>query len=170
MCIERLCKSKNHMNEMGYLSVKLNQQARLMEHGIQWAHFALQAVFTDLEILAAIFAAAIHDVDHPGVSNQFLINTSEFTTRIVIRDNCMIHCFIFFLLMFSLWIIIRVIMRSSFHSTRLVRPFLDTVSSLATLFWAAWRTWERSEGTHKKHSMFGKYNMWGKSTWCGITC
>lgn len=36
-----------------------------------------QAVFTDLEILAAIFASAIHDVDHPGVSNQFLINTSE---------------------------------------------------------------------------------------------
>ncbi|NXW22665.1 PDE4B phosphodiesterase, partial [Circaetus pectoralis] len=27
---------------------------------------ALDAVFTDLEILAAIFAAAIHDVDHPG--------------------------------------------------------------------------------------------------------
>lgn len=36
-----------------------------------------QAVFTDLEVLAAIFASAIHDVDHPGVSNQFLINTSE---------------------------------------------------------------------------------------------
>uniref|UniRef100_A0A2K6EXJ2 Phosphodiesterase n=1 Tax=Propithecus coquereli TaxID=379532 RepID=A0A2K6EXJ2_PROCO len=36
-----------------------------------------QAVFTDLEILAAIFASAIHDVDHPGVSNQFLINTDS---------------------------------------------------------------------------------------------
>ncbi|KAM5126478.1 3',5'-cyclic-AMP phosphodiesterase 4D-like isoform 6-T6 [Callospermophilus lateralis] len=36
---------------------------------------ALEAVFIDLEILAAIFASAIHDVDHPGVSNQFLINT-----------------------------------------------------------------------------------------------
>ncbi|XP_070102747.1 3',5'-cyclic-AMP phosphodiesterase 4C isoform X3 [Equus caballus] len=38
---------------------------------------ALQAVFTDLEVLAAIFASAIHDVDHPGVSNQFLINTNS---------------------------------------------------------------------------------------------
>uniref|UniRef100_A0A671FCA3 Phosphodiesterase n=1 Tax=Rhinolophus ferrumequinum TaxID=59479 RepID=A0A671FCA3_RHIFE len=38
---------------------------------------ALDAVFTDQEILAALFAAAIHDVDHPGVSNQFLINTNS---------------------------------------------------------------------------------------------
>lgn len=36
-------------------------------------------MFTDLEILAAIFASAIHDVDHPGVSNQFLINTSKWS-------------------------------------------------------------------------------------------
>uniref|UniRef100_A0A8D0G1G6 Phosphodiesterase n=1 Tax=Strix occidentalis caurina TaxID=311401 RepID=A0A8D0G1G6_STROC len=38
---------------------------------------ALETAFTDLEILAAIFADAIHDVDHPGVSNQFLINTNS---------------------------------------------------------------------------------------------
>lgn len=62
-----------------------------MEDGVKCAHFALQAVFTDLEILAAIFAAAIHDVDHPGVSNQFLINTSEFTTRTVVQYHPMSH-------------------------------------------------------------------------------
>uniref|UniRef100_A0A8C7W2Z1 Phosphodiesterase n=1 Tax=Oncorhynchus mykiss TaxID=8022 RepID=A0A8C7W2Z1_ONCMY len=38
---------------------------------------ALEAVFTDLEIMAALFSSAIHDVDHPGVSNQFLINTNS---------------------------------------------------------------------------------------------
>ena len=38
----------------------------------------LQSVFTNLEIMAAIFAATIHDVDHPGLTNQFLINTSKF--------------------------------------------------------------------------------------------
>ena len=27
--------------------------------------------------MAALFASAIHDVDHPGVTNQFLINTSR---------------------------------------------------------------------------------------------
>jgi hypothetical protein len=29
--------------------------------------------------MAALFAAAIHDVDHPGLTNQYLINTSEHT-------------------------------------------------------------------------------------------
>lgn len=38
---------------------------------------ALQNVFTDLEELAVILAAAIHDVDHPGVTNQYLINTGS---------------------------------------------------------------------------------------------
>jgi cAMP-specific phosphodiesterase 4 len=38
---------------------------------------ALESVFTPLEIMAALFAAAIHDVDHPGLTNQFLINTSK---------------------------------------------------------------------------------------------
>ena len=30
-----------------------------------------------MEVLAAIIASAIHDVDHPGVNNQFLVNTSS---------------------------------------------------------------------------------------------
>ncbi|XP_060841027.1 cAMP-specific 3',5'-cyclic phosphodiesterase isoform X8 [Rhopalosiphum padi] len=38
---------------------------------------ALESVFTPLEITAALFAAAIHDVDHPGLTNQFLINSSS---------------------------------------------------------------------------------------------
>jgi cAMP-specific phosphodiesterase 4 len=33
-------------------------------------------VFTPLEVMAAIFASSIHDVDHPGLTNQYLINTS----------------------------------------------------------------------------------------------
>ena len=37
----------------------------------------LQGVFSDLEILAAIIAAAVHDVDHPGVNNNFLVNSSS---------------------------------------------------------------------------------------------
>ncbi|CAD6194010.1 unnamed protein product [Caenorhabditis auriculariae] len=37
----------------------------------------LAEVFTDLEVLAAIFAGAIHDVDHPGYTNQYLINSNN---------------------------------------------------------------------------------------------
>jgi len=32
-------------------------------------------VFTELEQIAIIFASAIHDVDHPGVSSQYLIDS-----------------------------------------------------------------------------------------------
>ncbi|QQP32510.1 Phosphodiesterase [Caligus rogercresseyi] len=31
----------------------------------------------NVKVFAAIFASAIHDVDHPGVTNQYLINTSS---------------------------------------------------------------------------------------------
>lgn len=38
---------------------------------------ALEGVFTPLEVAGALFAACIHDVDHPGLTNQFLINSSS---------------------------------------------------------------------------------------------
>jgi len=38
---------------------------------------ALENVFTPLEVMAAVFASSIHDVDHPGLTNQYLINTSS---------------------------------------------------------------------------------------------
>lgn len=34
-------------------------------------------MFTDLEVLTALFSAAIHDVDHPGLTNQYLINSGS---------------------------------------------------------------------------------------------
>ncbi|CAG9538894.1 unnamed protein product [Cercopithifilaria johnstoni] len=37
----------------------------------------LQNVFSELEVLASIFAGAIHDVDHPGFTNHYLINTNS---------------------------------------------------------------------------------------------
>jgi len=40
-------------------------------------HFCLKNVFNGLELMAALLAGAVHDVDHPGVTNQYLINTSE---------------------------------------------------------------------------------------------
>ena len=34
---------------------------------------ALENVFTDLEAFAALYAAACHDIDHPGVTNPYLV-------------------------------------------------------------------------------------------------
>ena len=39
--------------------------------------------------MTAIFSAAIHDVDHPGLTNQYLINTSEYArvrVNMVVRE------------------------------------------------------------------------------------
>ena len=48
----------------------------------QTTHYLLMApvldsVLSEMDVLAAVFASAIHDADHPGVTNQFLINTSS---------------------------------------------------------------------------------------------
>ncbi|CAH8604675.1 unnamed protein product [Heterobilharzia americana] len=37
----------------------------------------LKNIFSDLETFAIFFACSIHDVDHPGLTNQYLINTSH---------------------------------------------------------------------------------------------
>ena len=33
--------------------------------------------------MAAIFASSIHDVDHPGLTNQYLINTSKSSSEVL---------------------------------------------------------------------------------------
>ncbi|KAI9208239.1 Pde4d2 in complex with inhibitor Npv [Polychytrium aggregatum] len=51
-------------------------------------------LFTDLEILALFVAAAVHDYDHPGVNNNFLISTNDrrallYNDRSVLENH---HC------------------------------------------------------------------------------
>lgn len=46
-------------------------------HFIIFFFSLIKSVFSDLEIFAAVLSAAIHDVDHPGVTNQYLINTGS---------------------------------------------------------------------------------------------
>ena len=51
----------------------------LLQVILKFIFFLFQNVFTELEILAAIFASAIHDVDHPGLTNQYLVQTGKLT-------------------------------------------------------------------------------------------
>ena len=52
--------------------------------------FRAQSVFTDLEVLAALLASAMHDVDHPGLNNQYHCNNSKYDllygSRLVVRS------------------------------------------------------------------------------------
>lgn len=53
---------------------------------------ALNGVFTDLEIFAALLAAAAHDIGHPGVNNSFMINTSH-DTAVMYNDASVLENF-----------------------------------------------------------------------------
>ena len=41
----------------------------------------IQGSFMPLEIVSLLVAAAVHDVDHPGKTNDFLVATSEQTNN-----------------------------------------------------------------------------------------
>jgi cAMP-specific phosphodiesterase 4 len=47
-------------------------------------------VFSDLDIFAAVFAAIIHDVDHPGLTNPYLI-TSGSDLAIMYNDESVLE-------------------------------------------------------------------------------
>ncbi|KAA0200952.1 Phosphodiesterase [Fasciolopsis buskii] len=44
---------------------------------ILFTYNQLDSMFSDLEIFATLFACVIHDVDHPGLTNQYLVNTNS---------------------------------------------------------------------------------------------
>ena len=51
---------------------------------------ALAKCFTSLEIMAAILACTVHDVDHPGLTNQYLINTAD-TLALMYNDESVLE-------------------------------------------------------------------------------
>lgn len=51
---------------------------------------ALEPIFTKLEVFAALVAAIIHDVDHPGRNNQFLVSTED-TLAILYNDESVLE-------------------------------------------------------------------------------
>jgi len=51
---------------------------------------SLKTIFTEVEVCTALFAAAIHDVDHPGLTNQYLINTSN-DLAMLYNDNSVLE-------------------------------------------------------------------------------
>ncbi|KAM7141647.1 LOW QUALITY PROTEIN: 3',5'-cyclic-AMP phosphodiesterase 4C [Molossus nigricans] len=51
-------------------------------------HLLCACLLTDLKVHAVIFASAIHDVDHPGVFNQFPINTN-LELALIYSETCL---------------------------------------------------------------------------------
>ena len=53
---------------------------------------SIKGYFNDLEVLSVIIAAACHDVDHPGLTNQFHVKTNSplailYTKFFIIKIN-----------------------------------------------------------------------------------
>ncbi|KAA0187325.1 Phosphodiesterase [Fasciolopsis buskii] len=78
---ERVIIRYMNMVEEHYRAVPYHNRAHAADV-VQSTHIllkapALSSVFTDLEVLSVLFACAVHDVDHPGLTNQYLINSND---------------------------------------------------------------------------------------------
>ena len=73
---------------------------------LQCVHFLantgkMKEIWSDMELLAMYFAAIIHDHDHPGVTNNFLVTTSD-PKAVLYNDKAVLenhHCASSFLVM-----------------------------------------------------------------------